>query len=127
MLDRLEFLIALTGDYGAYGMDLDYYELTSDEKNWIRSFRNCLNNPNEKVQDAAIEMVYLVLELITSIDTQNELSREDVQNKKDLFCKDLTDEEKELINNFGLLSINCFGIYPDERENESGLVRKKNE
>lgn len=111
----------LLSSFSIYTIDPEYANLSEDEKEWLDYFNKCLFSSDERIEKASFDMMMLVLEIKEKMDTLLELSNDEVMIRKNEIYKDLTEEEIDLIEKFGLSCINCMGIYSDEMKRERRL------
>ena len=121
-MNRTFMLPSLVRWYGSY-LDYDYSDLTEEEKTCLNYYDECLFNSNEKISDASSKMQMLILEFISKSEAGNEMTMEECDIKKQEIFKELTDEEKQIVYNFGYACSQVIGIFSEERKAERSLKR----
>lgn len=106
---------------GSYN-DPEYYNLSKEEKENLQFVDKCLFSEDKRISDASFHMMMLLLEIKEEIDKYDP---EEIQERKDSICKDLTEEETIMMDKFLLACINTMGIYSEESKQERKLTREK--
>ena len=108
-----------------YGYNPEYENLNKEEKNYLDYVDKCLFESYEKFSDACVKSMFLVLEVLSKIDTDEELSNEDITLKKEKIIFEFSQEEKDRIESFMFACIQTIGIYNEERIQERKLSKEK--
>ena len=111
--------------YGTYN-DYDYSELTSEEKQYLDFYDSCLFGSSENIRYASSKMQMLILECLARLNTENEMTTEEINAKKEEIYKDLTFEEQDIVNTFGYACSQVIGIFSEERKSERKLLKRGN-
>ena len=104
-----------------------YEDLTEEEKSLLKYVDKCLYEENEKISDACSHYMLLILELASKIDTDEELTTEEVNIRKEKILDGFNQNDREKIEFFGYACINTMGIYSEERIQERKLRKKGND
>lgn len=104
-----------------------YEDLTEEEKSLLKYVDKCLYEEDEKISDACSHYMLLILELASKIDTDEELTTEEVNVRKEKILDGFNQDDKEKIEFFGYACINTMGIYSEERVQERKLRKKGND
>lgn len=106
----------------------EYENLSDEEKVYMDYVDMCLNDPNEKFCDACSKAMLLILKIISKIDTEEELSNEEIALEKEQLLSEFNQEDKERIESFMYACIQTVGIYSEERvqERRQGKDKKYN-
>ena len=104
-----------------------YEDLTEEEKSLLKYVDKCLYEEDEKISDACSHYMLLILELASKIDTDEELTTEEVNVRKEKILDGFNQDDKEKIEFFGYACINTMGIYSEERIQERKLRKKGND
>lgn len=113
-----------------YGYTPEYENLSEEEKNYLDYVDKCLYESDEKFSDACVKSMFLILEVLSKFDTDEELSNEDIILKKKKIVFEFSQKEKDRIESFMFACIQTIGIYSEERiqerktEKEKKLVKK---
>lgn len=108
-----------------YGFNPEYENLSEEEKNYLDYVDKCLYESNEKFSDACLRSMFLILEVFSKIDTDEELTDEDITFKKEKIISEFSQEEKDRIESFMYACIQTIGIYSEERIQERKLNKEK--
>lgn len=103
----------------------EYENLSDEEKVYMDYVDMCLNDPNEKFCDACSKAMLLILKIISKIDTEEELSNEEIALEKEQLLSEFNQEDKERIESFMYACIQTVGIYSEERVQERNLTKSK--
>lgn len=112
--------------YSQYGYNPEYENLSEEEKNCLDYVDECLIDKDEKFSNACTDAMFLVLETITKLGTNEELASEEVLLKKEKILLDFNQEVKERLETFMYACIQTVGIYSEERIKERKLSRENN-
>ena len=104
----------------------EYYNLTEEEKADMDFVDECLYESDEKISTASTKIMFLVMEY-SARSEDNLMSDEEFFSRKYEITKDLTKEEKDVIDCFGRSLINTMGIYSEERIHERRLKKERND
>ena len=107
--------------FGSYN-EFEYYNLNEDEKSYLDYMDSCLFSDNEKIQNASFYIMLLLIKISKNID---EYTNEKVIEEKNQILKDLTLEEKEIMDKFTISCINSMGIYSDDSKKERKLKKRE--
>ena len=110
-------MYALSHEYD----DPEYHNLSDEERTNLDFMNECLFSENEKINNASFYMMMLIIKMSDNIDSYTE---EKVKTEMDIIKSGLTDDEKNIIDNFAYSCINSIGIYNEESKK---LRRQKNE
>lgn len=108
-----------------YGYNPEYENLSEEEKNYLDYVDKCLYDSDEKFSDACLEAMLLILEVFSKIDTDKELTNEDIILKKEKIMFKFNQEEKDKIESFMFACIQTIGIYSEERIQERKIDKEK--
>ena len=115
-----------------YGYNSEYENLSKEEKNYLDYVDECLFETDEKLSNACLKSMFLILEVFSKIGTDEEIADEDIIFKKEKIISGFSQEEKDRIESFMFACIQTMGIYSEERiqarkmNKEKKLVRKNN-
>ena len=115
------FFAIFAHSIGAY-KDVEYYNLTDEEKADLDYMDRCLYSDNEKINNASFYMMLFLIELSTHTD---DYSYEGVQLKKKEIYQGLSKEEIEIMDRFIPACINSMGIYSEESKKERKLKKER--
>lgn len=104
-----------------------YEDLSEEEKKLLKYVDKCLYEEDEKISDACSHYMLLILELASKMDTDEELTTEEVNIRKEKILDGFNQDDKEKIEFFGYACINTMGIYSEERVQERKLRKKGND
>ena len=125
-MNRTFMLPSLVRWYGSY-LDYDYSDLTEEEKAYLNYYDECLFNENKSISDASFKMQMLILEFIERSNAGNEMTDEEINKRKKEIFKDLTEEEIQIVNNFGYACTVVKGMFSEERREERKLKKELKE
>ena len=108
-----------------YGYNPEYENLSEEEKNYLAYLDKCLYESDEKFSDACVKSMFLILEIFGKIDTDRELTYEDITLKKKKITSEFNQEEKERLESFMFACIQTIGIYSEERIQERKTNKQK--
>ena len=120
MLDEIFPIFTINGLYS----EPEYLNLTKEEKDNLDYVDRCLFRENEKINNASFHIMLLLLELSNEPD---KYEPEEVSYRMDEILKDLSDEEKVIVNNFVPACLSSMGIYSEEAKKERKLKRERND
>lgn len=120
----LSSLVTAMGGEGYYTHD--YSDLSPEEAAEMKFIDNCLYGNNERVANACSKIQLLILEYATRFNNDT-MSDEEFFSKKYEITKDLSENEKDVINFFGQSVFDTMGIYSEERVAERQLKEKGND
>ena len=109
------------------GMENDFESLLSEEKDNMNYFEDCLYNSNEKFSDACFHIMLLVLEITSKLDTDEEITYEEVQTRKNKILDDFNYDDKDKLEYFMYVCIQNMGIYSEERVLERKIKNERND
>ncbi len=109
----LSTLVAAMGD-GGYSL-CDYNDLSPEEAAEMKFIDNCLYGNNEKISDACSKIQLLIFEYIVRFN-EDTMSDEEFLSKKNTIIKDLSENEKLIVDMFGQAVFDTCGIYSEERK-----------
>jgi len=92
----------------------EYYNLTLEEKADMDFVDCCLYGENEKISNASSKIMFLVMEY-SARSEDNLMTDEEFFSRKFEITKELSEEEKDIIDCFGRSLINSMGIYSEEK------------
>ncbi len=121
-----KLLIALTTIISGKCYYPDYSDLDEEERRKMEFVDECLFWSDEKVQNASSEIQLLILEYISRFN-DNPMSDEEFFSKKYEIIKDLSDDEKDIIDEFGRSVFETMGIYSEEEVAKRQLRKKGND
>lgn len=111
--------------YGEYGTNPEYVNLTEEEKKDLDYFDECYNSPNKNIRDASFYMSMLLLEASAKMDTDEEITPEELSKRKAKIYKNLNEEEIDIIEKFIPACINSMGVYSEEAKEERQKVKEQ--
>lgn len=120
----LNSLVAAMGGGSYY--PYDYSDLSPEEAAEMKFIDNCLFGCSERISDACSKIQLLILEYATRFNNDT-MSDEEFFSKKHAITKDLSSEEKDIIDIFGRAVFDTMGIYSEERVAERQLKKKGND
>lgn len=120
----LNSLVAAMGGGSYY--PYDYSDLTPEEAAEMKFIDNCLFGCSERISDACSKIQLLILEYASRFNNDT-MSDEEFFSKKYAITKDLSSEEKDIIDIFGRAVFDTMGIYSEERVAERQLKKKGND
>ena len=110
-------LYALSHEYS----EPEYYNLSSEEKLNLDYMNECLFSENERINNASFYTMMLLMKMADDIDNYTD---DMVRFEMDKIKSNLTEEEKQIIDNFAYSCINSMGIYSEESKK---LRRERND
>jgi hypothetical protein len=120
----LNSLVAAMGGGSYY--PYDYSDLSPEEAAEMKFIDNCLFGCSERISDACSKIQLLILEYASRFNNDT-MSDEEFFSKKYAITKDLSSEEKDIIDIFGRAVFDTYGIYSEERVAERQLKKKGND
>ncbi len=120
----LNSLVAAMGGGSYY--PYDYSDLSPEEAAEMKFIDNCLFGCSERISDACSKIQLLILEYASRFNNDT-MSDEEFFSKKYAITKDLSSEEKDIIDIFGRAVFDTMGIYSEERVAERQLKKKGND
>lgn len=120
----LNSLVAAMGGGSYY--PYDYSDLSPEEAAEMKFIDNCLFGCSERISDACSKIQLLILEYASRFNNDT-MSDEEFFSKKHAITKDLSSEEKDIIDIFGRAVFDTMGIYSEERVAERQLKKKGND
>jgi len=102
--------------------NLEYFNLTEEEKSDLDYMNQCIFSENEKINNASFHIMMMLIELS---DDPDKYEPEDIQIKKEEIYKGLTPEEISIMEKSVISCINCMGIYSDDRVQERKLNKRE--
>lgn len=102
----------------------EYSNLSDQEKQNMDFVDKCLYQNDDKISKASSEIMFLILEYFLNYDNKP-MSDDVFFLKKHKIMNGLSEEEMDIINEFGRSFINTLGIYSEERVLERKLKRDK--
>lgn len=108
-----------------YEYNSEYQNLSEEEKNYLDYVDKCLYESDKKFSDACVKTMFLILEAFSKMDTNEELTNEDITLKKKKIIFEFNQEEKDRIELFMYACIQTIGIYSEERIQERKLNKEK--
>lgn len=102
----------------------EYSNLSDQEKRNMDFVDKCLYQSDDKISKASSEIMFLILEYFLNYDNKP-MSDDVFFLKKHKIMNGLSEEEMDIINEFGRSFINTLGIYSEERVLERKLKRDK--
>ena len=120
----LSSLVAAMGGGSYY--PYDYSDLSPEEAAEMKFIDNCLFGCSERISDACSKIQLLILEYASRFNNDT-MSDEEFFSKKHAITKDLSSEEKDIIDIFGRAVFDTMGIYSEERVAERQLKKKGND
>ena len=120
----LSSLVAAMGGGSYY--PYDYSDLSPEEAAEMKFIDNCLFGCSERISDACSKIQLLILEYASRFNNDT-MSDEEFFSKKYAITKDLSSEEKDIIDIFGRAVFDTMGIYSEERVAERQLKKKGND
>ncbi len=113
-------------NYG-YGFNPEYYNLSDEEKYWMDYQDKCLTDPDNNFSEACFHIMMLILEASSKISTEEEMTVEDIQERKEEILNNFNKKDKERLNTFMYACIQNMGIYSEDRVKERKLRKKGND
>ena len=113
---------AMGGSYYSY----DYSDLSPEEIEAMKFKDECLVSENKKISEASSKIQLLILEYGIRF-KDNTMSDEEFFSRKYNITKDLSAEEKDIIDMFGRAVFDTYGIYSEERVQERKLRKERND
>lgn len=123
---NLKLLSALTATISGKSYYPDYSDLDEEERSKMEFVDECLFFSNEAIQNASSKIQLLILEYISRFN-DNTMSDEEFFSKKYEIIKNLTEDEKDIIDQFGRSVFETIGIYSEEKVCERQLKKKGND
>ena len=111
--------------FSSYTNESEYNNLSSEEKNNMDYFNECLYSTDEKFSYACFKIMMMILDLSTKIDTENEPTDEEVQIRKNKILDNFNDDDKKRLEYFIYVCIQNMGIYSEERVLERKLKNER--
>ena len=118
------FFNAYALSIGAYGNEIEYANLSKEEKEYLDFMDRCLYSENVRINDASFHMMLFLIELSSNVDAY---TYEQVKKRKEEIYKYLTFEERDVLEKFTYACINSMGIYSEEAKNERKLKMRKDD
>ncbi len=112
---------SLIGSISGYN-NPEYDNLSDQEKQDIDFVDKCLYKSYDKISEASSKIMFLILEYFLNYE-DNPMSDQEFFLKKHKIMNGLSQEEMDIINQFGSSFINTFGIYSEEKVLERKLKR----
>ena len=116
MYNALLFMSLVGQNY--FGYNSEYENLDEEEKANMDYFNECLQETDGKFQGACTNLMLLVLEILSKMDTEDEMSDVEVMAKKNEILHDFNESDKQRLDTFLYSCIQCVGIYSEERVEE---------
>lgn len=108
---------------GSYS-DIEYHNLSDEEKKNNDYMNSCLFSENKKIINASFYVMMLLLKISNDPD---KYEPEDVHAEIDKIFEGLDTSELEILNKFIPACINSMGIYSEEAKNERKLRKERND
>ena len=122
-MNKLLMMPLLVGSH--YGYNPEYENLSDEEKANMDYVDECLNDPDENFCNACTRTMFLVLEITSKINTEEEPTREYVSLKKEEIKAGFSQDDQDRIELFMYACIQTMGIYSDERIQERREERER--
>ena len=118
-MDELKILMALITAIvdEEYLPNCSYSDLPEEKAKEMKLIDKCLFGSNKRIREASSKMQLLILEYVARFE-KNTMTDEEFFSKKQEIIKELTDEEKEIIDLFGYSVFDTMGIYSKEKGKE---------
>ena len=114
------FMSSISGEYSD-----ELKGLTDEERYDVEYMDSCLFSDNKKISDAALSIMLQILKIANDIDSY---TTEMVQEEFNKIKKDLTEEEKEIIDHYTYACINSIGVKNRHKEeNDLKLKKERND
>ncbi len=110
-----------------YGYNPEYENLSEEEKAYMDYVEECLSDENLEFSDACTKLMLFILELTSKMDTEEELTNEEVIFRKEKILFGFSEEDKNRLESFMYACIETMGIYSEERVMERKLKKKGND
>ena len=107
-----------------YYNDPEYFNLSEEEKNNLDFVDKCIYSENKNINNASFNIMMLPIEMSNNPD---KYEPEEIHKKFNMIKKDLSNEEKIVIDRFLIACINSIGIYSEEAKNERKLKKERND
>ena len=104
-----------------YYNELEYFNLSDEEKKNLDYMNECIFNENNKINNASFYIMMMLIELSNDPD---KYTQEEINIKKEEIYKDLNEEEIDIMERFIISCINSMGIYSEE---EIKLRKERND
>ena len=125
-MNNLFMVPSLVKWYGCYG-DYDYSKLTEEEKMYLDYYNDCIFNSDKKIKDASFKMQMLILEFLSRLDKENEMSDIEISERKQNIFEGLTQVEIDIIDAFGYACSQVVGIFSEEKKQQRELKKERND
>ena len=100
--------------FSFYENESEYYNLSEDEKLNMDYFDECLYDSDERFSEACFNIMMMVLDLSSKINTDEEPTALEIEQKKKSILDDFNDDDKKRLESFIYVCIKNMGIYSDE-------------
>ncbi len=110
-----------------YGYNPEYENLSEEEKAYMDYVEEWLSDENLEFSDACTKLMLFILELTSKMDTEEELTNEEVIFRKEKILFGFSEEDKNRLESFMYACIETMGIYSEERVMERKLKKKGND
>ena len=120
-------MIGLFGIFEPYDYDPEYENLSDEEKKYMDYTKKCLFDESETIMDACTRMQLLLLETRCKLDTEEELSEDELTARMSEIYSGLSEAEKSKVEFFIYATIETMGIYSEEAKIERRLKKKGND
>lgn len=108
-----------------YGYNPEYENLSEEEKACMDYVDKCLNETDEKFSGACTKIMLFILEISSKMNTDEELTYEEIFLKKEKILNGFNEEDKDKIELFMYACIQTVGIYSEERIQERKQEKSK--
>ena len=123
MMNKLLIMYLL--NQNRYGYNLEYENLSEEEKTYMDYVDECLNETDEKFSEACTKAMLLILEISSKMNTDEEKANEEVTLQKEKILTGFSLEDKDRLESFMYACIQTMGIYSEERAEERRQAKEK--
>ncbi len=120
-MNNLFLIPSMAGIYGSYS------RFDSDDNPYLSYYDDCLFNKGERIGDASFRMQMLIIDYLSRVNTDNAMTDEEVITRKENIMKDLTLDEKQIIETFGHACVEIIGSYSEDKEKHKTLKKERND
>ena len=110
-----------------YDYDPEYENLSDEERMYLDYTKKCLFYEEEVIMEACSKMQMLLLEASSKLNTEEEITEQELISRMNEIYSGLSIEEKEKVESFVYACIQCMGIYSEEAKKQRRLKKKGND
>ena len=118
-------LLASMFESYSYGYNKEYENLSEEEKMYMDFCDQCLYKDTEEIRNASTDLMFMLLEVVSKMNTKEELTDTEVSIRKNKILENFSESDKEKLNDFLYACIQTMGIYSEERVEERKLKKER--